>query len=123
MRPVPAQCGQVSVECSSRRGPQPLARHLEQAEGRDAADLDARAVVAHRVLDLVLDLALVARLLHVDEVDHDQAGEVAQAHLAGDLLGRLDVGASAVSSMLRSLVERPELTSMATSASVGLMTM
>ena len=78
-------------------GPQPLARHLEQAEGRDAADLDAGAVVAHRILDLVLDLALVARLLHVDEVDHDQAGEVAQAHLAGDLLGRLDVGPAAPS--------------------------
>ena len=78
----------------------------------------------HRILEPALDLALVARLLHVDEVDDDQAGEVAQAELAGDLLGGLEVGAcSAVSSMLRSRVERPELTSMATSASVGLMTM
>src|SRR5471032_2160342 len=76
-----------------QRGPQPLARHLEQAEGRDAADLDARAIGAHRILHLVLDLALVAVLLHVDEVDHDQAGEVAQADLASDFLGRLEVGA------------------------------
>ncbi len=53
-----------------------------------------------------------------------EAGEIAQANLAGDFLGRLDVGAKAPSprcSVL--LVERPELTSMATSASVWLMTM
>ena len=104
-------------------GAQPLARHLEQAEGRDAADLDAGAVVAHGILDLVLDLPLVAVLLHVDEVDHDQAGEVAQADLAGDLLRRLDVGAERGLLDVALLVERPELTSMATSASVGLMTM
>ena len=73
--------------------PQPLARHLEQAKGRDAADLDACTIVAHRILDLVLDLALVARLLHVDEVDHDQTGKIAQADLAGDFLGGLEVGA------------------------------
>ncbi len=73
-------------------GAEPLARHLEQAKGRDAADLDAGAVVAHRILHLVLDLTLVARLLHVDEVDHDQTGEIAQTDLAGDFLGRLYVG-------------------------------
>ena len=53
----------------------------------DAADLDARAVVAQRILQAALDLAVVAPLLHVDEVDDDQAGEVAQLELAGDFLG------------------------------------
>jgi hypothetical protein len=72
---------------------------------------------------LLLDRAVVAVLLHVDEVDHDQAGEVAQAELAGDFLGASRLVWSAVSSILCSLVERPELTSIATSASVGLMTM
>jgi hypothetical protein len=43
-------------------------------------------------LQLALDSPVVAVLLHVDEVDHDQAGEVAQAQLAGDLLGGLEVG-------------------------------
>ena len=57
---------------------------------RDAADLDAGAVVAQRVLQPALDRAVVALLVHVDEVDHDQAGEVAQAELARDFLGRLD---------------------------------
>ena len=34
----------------------------------------------------------MARLLHVDEVDHDQAGHVAEPQLACDLGGRLDIG-------------------------------
>ena len=73
-------------------GAQALARHLEQAEVADAADLDAGAVEAQRLLQAALDRAVVALLLHVDEVDDDEAGEVAQLQLAGDLVGRLEVG-------------------------------
>ena len=57
---------------------------------RDAADLDAGAVVAQRVLHPPFDGAVVALLVHVDEVDDDEAREVAQAKLARDFLGRLD---------------------------------
>ena len=57
----------------------------------DAADLDAGAVEAQRFLQPALDGAVVALLLHVDEVDDDEAGEVAQLQLAGDLVGRLEV--------------------------------
>ena len=60
---------------------------------RDAADLDAGAIVLQRVLDAALDRAVVALLLHVDEVDDDEAGEVAQAELPGDFVRRLEVGA------------------------------
>ncbi|MBV6425185.1 MAG: hypothetical protein NAOJABEB_02999 [Steroidobacteraceae bacterium] len=56
------------------------------------ADLDARAVHAHRVAQPLLDLALVLLRLHVDEVDDDEPAEVADAQLAGDLVGRLEVG-------------------------------
>ena len=59
---------------------------------RDAADLDAGAVVLQAVLQPLLDRAVVAVLLHVDEVDDDQAGKVAQAELAGDFLGRFQIG-------------------------------
>ena len=76
-----------------QRRAQPLARHLQQAERADPADLDAGAVVLQRVLQPLLDRALVAVLLHVDEVDHDQPGEVAQAQLARDLVGGFEVGA------------------------------
>ena len=32
-------------------------------------------------------------LLHVDEIDHDQPGEVAQPQLSGNLLGGFEIGA------------------------------
>src|SRR6185437_7860786 len=74
-------------------GADALTRHFQEAEVRDAADLDAGAVVLQRVLDAPLDRAIVARFLHVDEVDHDEPGEVAQAQLARDLVGGLEIGA------------------------------
>jgi hypothetical protein len=58
--------------------PNSLARHFHQAEMRDAADLDACPVVLERVLETALDRAVVALLIHVDEIDHDEASEVAQ---------------------------------------------
>src|SRR5450830_2075773 len=74
------------------RGADALARHFEQAEMRDAADLDARAVVLERVLHPPLDRAVVAALIHVDEVDDDEAGEIAQPQLPRDFIRRLAIG-------------------------------
>src|SRR6185295_2027800 len=71
---------------------QALARELEQAELRDAADLEARAVLRQRLAEAALDLAHVARLDHVDEVRDDDPAQVAQADLARDLRRRLEVG-------------------------------
>jgi hypothetical protein len=103
-------------------GADALARHFEQAEMRDAADLDAGAIVLQAILQLLLDSAVVALLFHVDEVDDDEAGKVAQAKLAGDFLGGFEIGLErGVLDRLCSRVERPELTSIETSASVWLM--
>src|SRR5262249_23141029 len=71
---------------------QALARHFEQAEARDAPDLHARAIELQRVAELFLDVALMARRIHVDEVDDDEAARVADAELARDLDRRLAVG-------------------------------
>ena len=73
-------------------GAQPLTAHLQQAEARNAAHLDARAVGLELVLQLLLDGGIVAALVHVDEVDDDQSGQVAQAQLPCDLFGGLEVG-------------------------------
>ena len=73
-------------------GAQALARHFHQAELADLADLDAGTVVLHGVTQALLDLAVVAAFLHVDEVDHDQAGQVAQAQLAAHFAGGFQVG-------------------------------
>ncbi len=88
------------------------------------ADLHAGAVLAQRVAQALLDLALVLGRVHVDEVDDDQAAQVTQAQLAGDFVGGFQVGLRvAVSSMSPPLVARAELMSMETSASVGSITM
>ena len=51
---------------------------------------------ARSVVSASFSIFSTARLffdfIHVDEVDDDQAGQVAQAQLAGGLLGRLHVG-------------------------------
>ena len=73
-------------------GAEPLAAHFHQAEVGDPPDLDPRPVVLERVLHRLLDLTDVAVLLHVDEVDDDQARHVAQPQLASNLGGSLDVG-------------------------------
>ena len=57
----------------------------------DAADLDAGTVVAQRFFQLSLDQPVVAPLVHVDEVDHDETGEVAQAKLPRDFLRRFEI--------------------------------
>ena len=56
------------------------------------ADLDAGAVVLQRLLQPPLHRRVVLAHFHVDEVDDDQPGEVAQAQLPRHLLGGLEVG-------------------------------
>jgi hypothetical protein len=47
---------------------------------------------AQRVAERALDLAAARHALHVDEVDDDDAAQVAQADLARDLGHRVEVG-------------------------------
>src|ERR1051325_3976052 len=70
---------------------QSLAGELQQSEGTDAAQLDAGAIVAHRLLQPPLDLAVMALLVHIDEVDDHKACKVAQAELAGNLVRRFEI--------------------------------
>ena len=87
---VAARAGDVAGLGEGRA--QALAGQLEQAEAADLAGLYAGAVVAQGVAQAVLDLALVLLRLHVDEVDDDQAAEVAQTQLAGHFVGGFAVG-------------------------------
>ena len=89
-----ATAGRTDLEARLKHArPQTLARELQQAEGADAAELNAGLIVLHRFLQAPLDLRLVARDLHVDEINDDQAGEVTQTQVAGDLLRGFEVGA------------------------------
>ncbi|EXJ14961.1 hypothetical protein D779_2016 [Imhoffiella purpurea] len=76
----------------AERGTQTLARHLQQPEARDAGDLNPCPVLLERLAQPVLDLSLVLGRGHVDEVDDEETAEVAQTQLAGDLVGRLQIG-------------------------------
>ena len=83
----------VDVRAFRQGGLEALAAHLHQAKFADGAELHAGAVLAQRVAQAVFHFAAVLRLFHVDEVDHDQAAQVAQAHLAGHFVGGFQVGA------------------------------
>ncbi len=88
---VTARAGHMAAFRQGRT--QALARQFHQAEAGDLAHLDARAVMLERVFQALLDFALALRRFHVDEIDHDQAAEVAQAELAGDFVGCFEVRA------------------------------
>src|SRR3954451_6643711 len=70
-----------------------LARHLDQAELGDLGGERLRAVLVERLAQRLEHRLAVARPRHVDEVDDDDAADVAQAQLVDDRLGRLEVRA------------------------------
>ena len=72
---------------------QTLTAHFHQTEFADGAELHTCAVLAQRVAQAVFHFAAVFRFVHVDEVDDDQAAQVAQTHLAGHFVGGFQVGA------------------------------
>ena len=72
---------------------QALAAHFHQTEFADGAELHAGTVLAQGVAQTVFHFAAVAGLFHVDKVDHDQAAQVAQTHLARHFVGGFQVGA------------------------------
>ena len=69
-----------------------LAREFEQPERGERLNRRARPVAAQAVLEHLDDLVPRRLRGHVDEIDHDDAADVAQANLAGDLGGRFGVG-------------------------------
>ena len=74
------------------RRSQPLPRHLKKPEFRDPADLDAGPVPFDHLPQPAFHLPLMLVGAHVDEIDHDQAAQIADPELARDFLGGLEVG-------------------------------
>ena len=73
-------------------GAQTLTAHLHQPKARNAANLDTRAIRLEPLFETFLNRRVVLALIHVDEVDHDQACKVAKAQLTRNFLGRFQVG-------------------------------
>ena len=81
----------VVGERLEQAGADPLAGHLHQAERGHLGDLVAGAVAAQALDQAAQHQVAVGLQHHVDEVDDDDAADVAQPELADDLLGRLEV--------------------------------
>lgn len=69
-----------------------FARHLDDAQRRNRADGVFAAVSRECGEQRVHHALLVFGVVHVDEIEHDDAAEVAQAQLAGDGARRFEVG-------------------------------
>ena len=89
--PRPAQVGQVAEKASTS----PSDTRLRVISTRPSSEMSKTWVRvlsrARASLKQPQHVVAVAPDLHVDEVDDDDAADVAQAQLAGDLLGRLQV--------------------------------
>ena len=72
---------------------QALAAHFHQTKFADGAELDAGAVLPQRVAQSVFHVAAITAFFHVDKVDHDQATQIAQTHLARHFIGGFQIGA------------------------------
>src|SRR5699024_7758798 len=72
-------------------GAHALAGHLDEAERGDLGDLVLGAVPAEALEEAPHDEVAVGLEHHVDEVDDDDAADVAQPQLTHDLLGGLEV--------------------------------
>ena len=68
-----------------------LTRHLDEPERRDLDHVRLRPVALELLAQCLLDERPVLRVRHVDEVDDDDAADVAQAELPDDLLDRLEI--------------------------------
>ena len=53
-----------------------LAGHFDQPERRHRGYLVACVILGHRLLEHLQNIVAVPRLLHIDEIDNDDAAEI-----------------------------------------------
>src|SRR5277367_1448934 len=70
-----------------------FAGHLHQSERRNRGDVGLHVIIAECFLQPLDHLSAVLGFFHVDEVDDDDAAEIAQAQLPGDGYRGLQVSA------------------------------
>src|SRR3954451_4606106 len=88
-----APCAHLAVLAERLNEPEAelLAGHLDEPEARDLGHLVLRAVAAQALDNAPQHEVAVALEHHVDEVDDDDAADVAQPQLTHDLFCRLEV--------------------------------
>src|SRR6202167_3228480 len=70
-----------------------FARHFDQAERRYRGNAGLCVIVGQGTLQRLNHLPAMIRLLHVDEIEDDDAAQVAQTQLPGDGHRRFEIGA------------------------------
>ena len=78
--------------CLEHTRAQTLTGHFHQAKARDATNLNTGTVGFQRIFHPFFNGDVVAALVHVDEIDHDQTSQVTQAGLTRHFIGGLKVG-------------------------------
>ena len=78
--------------CLQHAGAQTLTAHFHQSKAGNTTDLNAGAIMLQRFFHCTLDFAGVRMMLHIDEVDDDKAGHIAQAQLTGNLARSFQIG-------------------------------
>ena len=71
---------------------QTLAAHFQKTKARNATDLNTGTIGFQFVLQTFFNSRVVLALIHIDEVDNNQTGQIAQTQLASNLFGRFKVG-------------------------------
>ncbi|SII69905.1 Uncharacterised protein [Mycobacteroides abscessus subsp. abscessus] len=90
-QPASAEVGTGGDHRLGQAGADALARHLDETERGHLGDLMLRPVATEAFDETAHDEVAIGFEDHVDEVDDDDAADVAQAQLADDLLGGFEV--------------------------------
>ena len=90
--PGAAAVGARSAQGAFQRLLHPLAGYGHQAEIVELQNLRRRAVALERFLEGLHDFLAVAALIHINEINDDDAAQIAQANLAHDLFDGVNVG-------------------------------
>ena len=97
-------------------------RDISSSETADTPHLNARAVYFQRLFQAFFDGAIIASLIHIDEVNNQQPAKSRKRACRATSVAASRLVARAVFSTEYSRVDLPEFTSTATSASVWLIT-
>ena len=89
--PVPPQVGQTSFTSSTATGRTRWRVICIRTELRERKDRMLGLVGGHQLGHLVVERLPVDRLVQIDEVDDDDAAQIAQAKLAGDFARRSQI--------------------------------
>ena len=71
---------------------QALARHFHQAKTGNTTHLNTGTIIFQAILETFFNRVIVTPLVHINVVNHDKSGQIAQTQLTRDLVRGLEIG-------------------------------